>query len=175
MKCAIACALAHVAGGTPCPILPPGQYTLPNVFSSYVNPPFNVDEGLQLTDINGDGLVDAVWGWSDGFASVTYQCVYLNTQCGWVLQANYTGPVFSCIAPSPLAVELRGVVFPFKGLTVKAFVAEVAEYFGIRKQDVAVLLKGRLQGPTRVMDELAGVSFHVAIAQDEEVEFTALA
>jgi hypothetical protein len=85
----------------PCPWLSPTTFQLPSVFSYWIQN-VNADVGLQITDINGDSLVDLVYGWEDqsGSPYITHMCIYLNTQCGWVLQANYTGPDSSCATSS---------------------------------------------------------------------------
>jgi hypothetical protein len=41
--------------------------------------------GLSFVDVNDDQLVDLVWSYEEETASGDnlWQCVYLNTQCGW--------------------------------------------------------------------------------------------
>lgn len=175
------CVVADAAGaGVDCSPLPPDAFELPD-FLTTVNLAngayYNIQNGIQFVDINGDSLPDVVYGLGQSQGN-SYSCVYLNTGCGWVLQANYTGPVFTCISPTPLAIDLRGIEFPFKALTVKDFVVHVAEFFELSKTSVEVRVggaQGKRQGPTRAMDELVNVGFHVILSKDEPVyEFAPL-
>ena len=131
----------------PCPVLPPTSFVLPSPLSTLreiEGGMYSFDHGVQLTDINGDSLPDLVWGWENNFDppnnpnDVIWLCVYLNTQCGWVLQANYTGPDTTCLPSNTLTV--RGVEFFWRPAdTVGNFVDDIAAEFGI-KESAAVWL-----------------------------------
>lgn len=129
-----------IVGATPCPWLSPLSFQLPGVFTQWAPDGSggytNIDGGIQIIDITGDSLVDLLYGYDDGSAS-SYECIYINTQCGWVLQENYTGPVNECmLSRSTKAttlptvklaaghVDVLGVRYPL-GVTVGEFSAAV--------------------------------------------------
>ena len=100
---------------------------------------FPIDKGVQLVDINGDLLADIVWGYEDQSGAAPHPqwtCIYLNTGCSWVFQSNFSGRDTSCAEADD--IDLRGVSFSFRGLTVAQFAAEVAEYFGLPAAEVRV-------------------------------------
>ena len=83
-------------------------------------------DGVQIGDLNGDGLDDLSFAFVDVLdkPGLGWNCVYLNTGCGWVLQANYTGPVVSCAPPSSIVVA--GIEFFWRPHdTVASLVADV--------------------------------------------------
>lgn len=83
-------------------------------------------DGVQIGDLNGDGLDDMSFAFVDLLDKPGHgwNCVYINTGCGWVLQANYTGPVTSCAPPS--SVVVAGVEFFWRPHdTVASLVADV--------------------------------------------------
>jgi hypothetical protein len=82
----------------------------------------NMDNGVRMEDLNDDGLVDVLQGYS--LSDVNTICIWLNTGCGWVPQANYTGPVSSCLPAAH--VIARGVSFSWTPTTtVGALVEDV--------------------------------------------------
>ena len=169
-------ALTVAVTGDPCMPTSAAYFQLPGATTTWTGSE-SVDGGIQLIDVNGDSLVDLVFGYSDGPDHHSFDCIYLNTQCAWVLQANYTGPDYSCITSSPLAIHVRGVRMRFKGLSVKDFSAEVAEYFELRRADVEVRVggpSGELQGPTCLMNELAATGFHVILVKTEVYPFVGI-
>lgn len=129
-----------VATLQPCPVLPPTSFVLPSPLSTLreiEGGMYSFDHGVQLTDINGDSLPDLVWGWENNFDpptnpnDETWLCVYLNTQCGWVLQANYTGPDTTCLPSNTITV--RGVEFFWRPAdTVGNIVDDIVAEFGIK-------------------------------------------
>ena len=82
-------------------------------------------------------------------------CVYLNTQCGWVLQANYTGPVTSCLPTTTMTIE--GIDLPFHDMTVGDFRAGVAAEFFVNISAVRILAheSGHIQAAFTKMEDLA--------------------
>ena len=113
--------------------------------------------GVQLADVNGDSLVDVVFGYNDmATGSPSFNCIYINTQCGWVLQANYTGLNNSCLPASKISV--RNIAISFAGLTVKQFVLDVMEQFDLISRSAVVVRlaqSGQEQGLNCAMDDLA--------------------
>lgn len=183
MRSIVCASLALIALGTSraqsCASLSPTAFELPSVFTITQTDPnknwVNMDQGLNLVDVNGDSLIDVVQGYTYDLTNPgsTFICIYLNTGCGWVLQADYKGPVNTCI---PSELLLRNVSMSFAGLTVKAFTAEVAEYFELRRSDVEVRVggpQGVLQGPTHRMDVIASKGFHVVLSKTEVYAFDA--
>jgi hypothetical protein len=84
----------------PCPGSNPSQYTLPMGFTLLVADTGSLYEGrsaissatrCQYIDINGDGLPDISCSLEDidSGASVSAACVYMNTNCGWILSNQY--------------------------------------------------------------------------------------
>lgn len=78
-----------------------------------------------------------------------------------------------------MEIVLRDVGMAFKGLTVKQFVTEVAEYFGLRREDVEVRAGGssslgRIRGPTYLMEDVAAADagFSVVLVKTEVYEYT---
>ena len=85
-----------------------------------------------------------------------FNCIYINTQCGWVLQANYTGPDNSCLPAS--SIYMHGVDISFAGITVKQFALDVMEQFGLASRAAVVVrlaANGHEQGLNRRMDDIA--------------------
>ena len=114
------------------------------------------EHGIQFMDINGDSLPDLIQGFqSDMNPSSTSLCVYLNTQCGWVLQANYTGPVSSCQPSSVMTIN--NVDVPFRGMTVGSFRSAVASEFLADAASVQVIASksGRVQASFVRMEDIA--------------------
>ena len=148
-------AMLLAVGGTPCPQTPPSAFTLPQYTTQWNPGQGNVDGGIQIVDVTGDSLADLVFGFAID-SSEAFNCVYINTQCGWVLQANYTGPDNACLPAS--SISLRGVDISFAGLTVRQFTLDIVEQFGLASRaEVVVRLaaNGHEQGLNRRMDDLA--------------------
>lgn len=169
--------VTHRVVAQSCPQISNTSFQLASAFTDwqYNNQYVSLEYGLQVTDINGDSLPDMLWGWSNGAGSPTatlYNCVYLNTGCAWVPQAAYTGPDNSCLPT--YALRIRGMRWSFKGLTVKKFVAEIAEHYTLEKGDIAVRVRGEPQSPTFTMEELASsnAGFDVTIGTSEVYKFT---
>ena len=60
----------------------PTAFVLPDVISVWAAGNGNIDTGVRLEDINGDGLADVLQGWNDNSLPTTI-CIWLNTGCGW--------------------------------------------------------------------------------------------
>ena len=111
-KCLFACLLVGFTAASsvrPCPdMLSPAAFSLPgsdpttdwSPVLAYRNQadPEGGGSGLSFIDVNGDSLVDLVWSYElDVGGSVDddlWQCVYLNTQCGWgksIFQVHHSG------------------------------------------------------------------------------------
>lgn len=60
-----------------------GLFWVPAVAEATVN--IEGGSGLELADMNGDSLVDLLWAIFDSGANPKeyFQCIYLNTGCGW--------------------------------------------------------------------------------------------
>jgi hypothetical protein len=153
---------AIFAQANPCPSLPSNSFVLPSWLSSanmnganYIE----TDDGIQIIDINGDSLPDIVWGMNFEVPNIFptsgfFNCVYLNTQCGWVLQADYNGTDTSCLPGSSIIVE--DVEYNFHGVKVSEFCAAVAADHGWSVQEVQVLsAAGVRQGGLNSLDALA--------------------
>ena len=147
--------ILFTAWATPCPETPPSYFSLPYWTTQWEGPSGgNVDGGIQLIDVSGDALVDLVFGYNTG--STNYNCIYINTQCGWILQANYTGPDNSCLPVT--TIDLRDVAVSFAKRSVKQFALDVAEEFDLgSRSEVTVRLaaSGQKQGINRMMEDLA--------------------
>jgi hypothetical protein len=103
----------------------PTTFYLPDVFTTWAASGngnlANIDIGIRMEDINDDGLVDLLKGFDDSGIVV---CIWLNTGCGWVPQANYTGPITTCLPAAH--VIARGVSFSWTSTTtVGAFIEDV--------------------------------------------------
>ena len=144
------------------------QFILPSAFSAYVNNE-NVDLGVRLEDINGDGLVDLLQGYYANSSPETY-CIWLNTGCGWIPQASYVGPLTSCLPSTALAIS--NVVFHFKGMTVAEFTADVSRELATTSVRVATSNGMRYSGSV-LMETLAGQTdgFWVDVMGTERVHF----
>lgn len=139
-----------------CPELPPTAFVLPDVLSTVNANWQQFEHGVQFIDINGDSLPDLIQGFqSDMNPSSTSSCVYINTQCGWVLQANYTGPVSSCLPSSVMVI--KNVDVPFRGMTVGSFRSAVASEFLADVASVQVIASktGRVQASFMQMEDVA--------------------
>lgn len=113
----------------------------------------NQDRGIQFQDINGDGLVDVMQGFGQ-VPSTNVMCIWLNTGCGWVPQANYTGIISSCL-PSTL-VDVGGIEFDFAGMTVSQFVSDIARELLVKREEVTIVsAAGKKQSGSVTMDKLA--------------------
>ena len=146
--------LFSTALATPCPETPPSYFSLPMWTTLWEGNGQNVDGGIQLIDVSGDALVDLVFGYSS--SGIDYNCIYINTQCGWILQANYTGPDNSCLPVT--TIDLRDVAVSFAKRSVKQFALDVAEEFDLgSRSEVTVRLaaNGQKQGLNRMMEDLA--------------------
>ena len=155
----------------PCPFLPPTSFVLPSPFANLreiEGGMYEYNYGVQVTDINGDSLPDILWGWEDEFDSGgnTWLCVYLNTQCGWVLQANYTGPVSSCM-PSNM-ITVRDVdFFWYSKDTVGTFMDDIADEFGIKDRSslwLQSVTTGRRYAKRNLMSDAVSQGLSVRIA-----------
>ena len=153
---------ACVVAFTQCPVISSTSFELADVFLQWssANSVSVLQRGVQFIDINGDSLPDQLLGTADLIDRPNYvwQCVYLNTGCAWVPQANYTGPDNSCAHPT--AVNIRGIQWPLKKLTVKQFTTDISDFYGLRRADVTVrvaIAEGRWQqqSPTYRMEELS--------------------
>ena len=141
-----------------CPPTPPSSFSLPQWTTQWEGTQGNQDGGIQFIDVSGDSLPDLVFGYSNAI-SPPLNCIYINTQCGWVLQANYTGPDNSCLPAS--SIYMRGIDISFAGLTVKQFALDVAEQFGLVSRAAVVVrlaANGHEQGLNRRMDDIAATS-----------------
>lgn len=56
--------------------------------------------GFEFIDVNDDGLPDLVWSFYMEGVNSAYQCVYLNTQCGWGESSRYTKDSTTCYMTS---------------------------------------------------------------------------
>lgn len=133
-------------------------FMLPSTFTTWIldgQTWYNSDNGVQFQDINGDGLVDVMRGYStfNNGPEPDVICIWLNTGCGWVPQANFTGLLASCL---PTSVVVADVIFNFAGMTVAQFTSDVASELELPHKSVRVLSEAGLRhsGSTR-MDTLA--------------------
>ena len=157
-----------------CPDISPVSFQLVDYFLQWSTTHGDcvLERGLQFIDINGDSLPDQLYGTQDLVdpPRPTYRCIYLNTGCAWVPQANYTGPDNSCL--HPMALDIRGVRWSFRGLSVQEFSTEVAEFYGLADADVAITIggvQGLKQSPRMLMADLAMApeGFHVVLENTE--------
>jgi hypothetical protein len=149
-------------GLTPCPVLSSSSYALPDVFTTWVqgNPGSNQDHGIQFQDINGDGLVDMLYGLDNNDDHTIFECVYLNSGFSWALQN-----VSSRDCTATATVQVRHVEFSFKKHTVGQFKDSVAADLGLDTKKVIVRNKrGVQQGSARLMSDLFPSGFVVEIS-----------
>ena len=125
------------------------QFLLPSPFTTWQGTEGNMNQGLQFVDINGDGLVDVL----KGFTPPLVICIWLNTGCGWVPQSNYTGPVSTC-QPSTTFV-LGGTEFDFEGMTVAQLTGDVARELAVSEAAIRVTTSGRRQSGSVRVEKLA--------------------
>ena len=119
-------------------------------------------------------MPDILWGYEDQTGAAphpVWNCIYLNTGCAWVYQSNFTGHDASCAAAGDVVV--RGVSFSFKGLTVKQFSSELAEFFGLSKAEIQVRSGQKLLGPTHHMEDVAASreGLRVVLGKNEVFEY----
>jgi hypothetical protein len=93
-----------------------------------------IPTSIEVVDITGDELADLLFGYVN--TNYAWNCIYINTGCGWVLQDNYTGPVTTCLPNTTITV--RDVAADFRGLSAGAFVDALAAELALPSGAVAV-------------------------------------
>ena len=159
----IACVIVECSG-TACPSLPTTSFSLADVLTERINVQGQVfDHGIQFQDVNGDGLVDMLYGYfCDPCNLEDFNCVYLNTGYSWILQNATLSAAFDCSANAALLV--RDTTIPFKKHTVGQFRNAVAAEFGLDVSSITVRCKsGHKRGLLTPMSELFPTGFELTI------------
>jgi hypothetical protein len=91
--------------------------------------------GMQVVDLNDDMFPDLIVAFNNANTNGDWggkwyvNCVYMNTQCGWVLSSQYQGPVYTC---QPATFQnIRQIAMHFEGMTVGDFRKSIAEEFAL--------------------------------------------
>lgn len=150
--------------GTACPSLPTTSFSLADVLTERINQDQVFDHGVQFQDVNGDGLVDMLYGYfCDPCNSEDFNCVYLNTGYSWILQNSTLSSAFDCSANAALLV--RDTTIPFKKHTVGQFRNAVAAEFSLDVPLITVRCKSGLKrGLLTPMSELFPRGFELSIS-----------
>ena len=120
-----------LAWSTPCPTISNTTFQLADMLVQWAAGQ-NIQHGIQFEDVNGDGLVDMIYGWENaGYAPL---CVYINTGYAWVQQN--TSAAFDCATSATLLV--RDTKISFKKHSVKQFREAVAAEFGLAVELIEV-------------------------------------
>jgi hypothetical protein len=149
-----------------CPALPSTYFQLADVFQEFESPSTpNIDHGLQFEDVNGDGLVDMLYGWDNSDHDAhPFICIYINTGHSWVLQnvSGHGALVMDCAASASLFI--RDTEITFLKQTVGQFRQAVADEFSLSVDNVVVLSKsGFKQGKSTPLSRLFPAGFELSI------------
>ena len=160
LRVSFAVFLVGLAIGTPCPAISNTTFQLADVLVEW-EANTNIQHGIEFEDVNGDGLVDMIYGWDDG-SNVYITCVYLNTGYSWVPQGGEIESSIGCAATT--FIRVRDTRISFKKQSVGQLRQTVAAEFGLRTEDVAVLGRGGVKfGQTTLVGDLFPKGFEVHI------------